>query len=102
MTELEKLTACIEDGHVIARLRTNADLETFFANSRTGIADVIPGGLAGLRDQVTERGEAGMEAIRNYLLWDYIAKNISELYSSYELVRDMLEQQLDANRNKKD
>jgi hypothetical protein len=47
MTELDKLIALIEDGHLIRSIRTMEDLEAYFANSRTGIAEVGAGLAAG-------------------------------------------------------
>jgi len=90
MTETHKLIALIEDGHLIKSIQTMEDLEGYFANSRTGIAELIEGGLPGLLAQTEGEGAALVRELRDYLLWDYIAQNISNLHQDYELVRDLI------------
>jgi len=92
MSEIEKLIALIEDGHLIKSIQTMEDLEAYFANSRTGIADLIEGGLTGLLSQAEGDGASLVRDLRDYLLWDYIAQNIANLRQDYELVRDLIEE----------
>ena len=92
MSETEKLIALIEDGHLVKSIQTMEDLEAYFANSRTGIADVIDGGLPGLLAQAEGDGASLIRELRDYLLWDYIAQNITNLRQDYELVRDLIEE----------
>lgn len=92
MAELDtqRLVACIEDAHAIQAIETEQDLRRFFENSKTKIQDVFQENV----DEVMDRwkGESDkIQKIREYLLWEYVAYNIAELYNSYDLVRDMFE-----------
>ena len=92
MAELDtkRLIACLEDGRAIARIETEADLRAFFEASATDVGRVFEEGV----DQVLDRWQGEddkIRKIRDYLLWEYIAYNIAELYNSYDLVRDMFE-----------
>lgn len=101
MAELDRLTRCIEDAQAILAMRSEADLHTFFRDSRTGIRTVF----RETADQMLERwpdDEQRMEKIRDYLLMEYIAYNIAEIYNSYDLVRDMFEDQLQRMSGKAD
>jgi hypothetical protein len=93
MTELDRLMLCLEDARTIEAIRSADDLRAFFGNSRTGIEAVFEE----TADQVLERwlddGQR-IARIREYLLMEYIAYNIAEIYNSYDLVRDMFEAQL--------
>ena len=86
MSDLDRLRACIDDAKTIEGLRTEADLREFFAYSKTNIGLVF--GMSA--DQVLSRWpEASdrMEKVRTYLLWEYIALNIADLYKAYDAAR---------------
>lgn len=91
MSDLDKLMACIEDGHKLLSVTTQDELRAMFDTSRTGIAEAFEGGVQGLLERWAGHD---LETIRAYLLWDYIARNIAELYNSYDLARQVLEQGL--------
>lgn len=95
MSDLDKLMACIEDGHKLLSVTTQDELRRMFDASRTGIAEAFEGGVQGLLDRWAGHD---LETIRAYLLWDYIARNIGELYNSYDLARQVLEQELQKQR----
>lgn len=86
MSDLDRLSACIDDARTIEGLQTEADLHEFFAYSKTNIGLVF--GMSA--DQVLDRwpDTAGrMEKVRAYLLWEYVALNIAELYQAYDAAR---------------
>lgn len=91
MSDLDKLMACIEDGHKLLSVRTREQLRDVFNTSKTNIAEAFEGGVEGLLDRWTGHD---IETTRDYLLWDYIARNIGELYNSYDLSRQVLEEGL--------
>jgi hypothetical protein len=97
MSDLDKLMACIEDGYTLLTVKTPDELRAMFKTSKTNIADAFEGGVEGLLDRWAGHD---MDTTRAYLLWDYIARNIGELYNSYDLSRQVLEQGLDAQRKK--
>lgn len=90
MRELDRLIACVEDGQTLVSAKTKEDLRTFFNTSKTNIANAFEGGA----DGVLSRCDDDVEAVREYLLWDYIAYNINELYNSHDLARKTLEEGL--------
>lgn len=92
MSELDRLAACIEDGRTLLSVKTEDELHAFFKESKTDISKAFEGGLEGLLSRWEDHG---LDAIRAYLLWDYIAYNIAELYNSYDLARQVLEEGLD-------
>ncbi|MGC1952456.1 MAG: hypothetical protein WA970_07775 [Gammaproteobacteria bacterium] len=91
MSDLDKLMACIEDGHQLLSVTTQDQLRDLFNTSKTHIADAFEGGVDGL---LSRWAEHDMETTRAYLLWDYIARNIGELYNSYDLSRQVLDRGL--------
>jgi len=94
MSELDRLAVCLEDAEAILALQTEDGLREYFRTSRTGIAGVF-GESA---DQVLERWPADAERmnhVREYLLMEYIAYNISEIYARYDMVRNMVEDAVD-------
>jgi hypothetical protein len=97
MSDLEKLMACLEDGHRLLSVESEDHLRDMFNASKTGIAVAFEGGVDGL---LSRWAEHGIEATRAYLLWDYIARNIGELYNSYDLSRQVLEQGLKNKRER--
>ncbi len=87
MSDLDRLSACIDDARTIEGLQTETDLREFFAYSKTNISLVF--GMTA--DQVLDRWPDSadrMEKVRAYLLWEYIAQNIAKLYQAYDLARD--------------
>lgn len=96
MNELERLIACIEDGHQIAAIETEEDLRRFFETSQTKISEVMEGGFETLMAQA--KGPEPIEDLRRYLLWEYIAPNVAQLYDGYRFTKDMLEEKLDKSR----
>ena len=86
MTDTEQLTKCIDDAKTIEELKTEADLHEFFAYSKTNIGLVFNM----TTDEVLSRwpeAEGRMEKVRDYLLWEYIAFNVSEMYKAYDAAR---------------
>ena len=87
MSDLDRLTACIDDAKTIEGLRTEADLHEFFTYSKTNIGLVF--GMSA--DQVLNRWPEApdrMEKVRAYLLWEYVAMNIADLYKGYSASRN--------------
>ena len=87
MSDLDRLIACIDDAKTIEGLQTEADLHEFFAYSKTNIGLVF--GMTA--DQVLERWPDAadrMDKLRAYLLWEYVALNIAELYEAYDAARE--------------
>jgi hypothetical protein len=95
MTEIQKLIALIEDAHAIQALRSDEDLRRLFETSRTGLASMFEDGLDGLLKQAKGKGEERMADIRAYLLWEYVARNISDLYEDHDFVKAMLVERLE-------
>lgn len=95
MSDLDKLMACIEDGQKLLSVETEDQLRDMFNTSKTNIAEAFEGGVEGL---LSRWAEHGIETTRAYLLWDYVARNIGELYNSYDLSRQVLEQGLKNKR----
>ena len=91
MSDLERLEACLDDAQQILSIRSEEHLHALFRTSKTGISDAFDGGVDGL---ISRWEGHDMEDIRAYLLWDYIAYNIAELYNSYDLARQVLEKGL--------
>ena len=91
MSELDRLMACFADAQELISVKTEDQLRRFFKASRTNISDAFEGGVDGLLRRWEGRS---MDDICAYLLWDYIAYNIAELYNSYDLARDVLEEGL--------
>ena len=87
MSDLDQLSACIDDARIIEGLQTEADLREFFAYSKTNIGLVF--GMTA--DQVLGRWPDTadrMRKVRAYLLWEYIAQNIAEMYQTYDAARE--------------
>lgn len=100
MNELDRLTACLEDAQAILALETEDGLREFFRASRTGISEVF-GETA---DEVLARWPQDAERmhhVRDYLLMEYIAYNISEIYGRYDMVRELFEDALEHAREEK-
>ncbi len=93
MSELDKLSACIEDGCRILAINTEEDLRDLFRDSKTNVAGAFENGVEGLLEQWPD-DESRIGKIRAYLLWNYIAYNISELYNGFDLTREILEDRL--------
>ena len=86
MSDLDRLSACIDDAKTIEGLQTEADLREFFTYSKTNIGLVFNM----TAEQVLERWPDSadrMEKIRAYLLWEYVAQNIAEMYHAYDAAR---------------
>ena len=86
MSDLDRLSACIDDARVIEGLQTEADLREFFAYSKTNIGLVFNM----TADEVLKRwpeDEDRMAKVRNYLLWEYVAYNIAKMYQAYDKTR---------------
>lgn len=92
MTDRDKLIALLEDGRRIAAIGGEADLRALFENSSTDIGAAFDGGAEGLLQQWPE--DDRLDQVRAYLLWDYIAYNVADLFGKYDLARQMLEEQL--------
>ena len=86
MSDLDRLSACIDDAKTIEGLQTEADLREFFTYSKTNIGLVFDM----TAEQVLERWPDSadrMGKIRAYLLWEYVAQNITEMYQAYDAAR---------------
>lgn len=93
LTEIDKLVLCIQDAQMILDMKTEEDLFRFFENSKTKIAEVFEESV----EQVLNNWEPGtdrIDQIRKYLLAEYIAYNISEIFKDYEFLREMTEEQI--------
>ncbi len=87
MSDLDRLRACIDDAKTIEGLQTEADLREFFTYSKTNIGLVFDM----TAEQVLERWPDSadrMGKIRSYLLWEYVAQNIAEMYQAYDAARE--------------
>ncbi len=87
MQDLERLLYCIDDGKAIESLKTEEELREFFICSKTNIRQVF--GMTA--EDVLNRWPATedrMAKVRAYLLWDFIAYNIAEMYEAYDSARE--------------
>jgi hypothetical protein len=100
MTEIHKLISLIEDAHAIQALSDDDDLRRLFETSKTGIASMFDGGLDGLLKQVQGERTERMADIRAYLLWEYIARNVSDLYQDHDFVKAMVLERLGGSPGK--
>ncbi|MDJ0863089.1 MAG: hypothetical protein QNJ87_11455 [Gammaproteobacteria bacterium] len=87
MSDLDRLTACIDDAKTIEGLQTTTDLKEFFAYSKTNIGLVFGMSAQQVLDRWPDTADR-MEKVRSYLLWEYIALNIADLYKTYDAGRD--------------
>lgn len=86
MSDLDRLSACIDDAKSIEGLQTEADLHEFFAYSKTNIGLVFDMTAEQVLERWPDSGDR-MEKIRAYLLWEYVAQNIAEMYQAYDAAR---------------
>ncbi len=86
MSDLDRLSACIDDAKTIEGLQNEADLREFFAYSKTNIGLVFGMTADQVLDQWPQSADR-MEKVRAYLLWEYIAQNIADLYQAYDAAR---------------
>jgi hypothetical protein len=100
MTEIQKLIALIEDAHAIQAVKSDDDLRRLFETSGTDIASMFEGGLDGLLGQAQGKGEERMADIRAYLLWEYIARNVSDLYQDHDFVKAMLLEKIEGGTDR--
>jgi len=87
MQDLDRLLYCIDDGKSIESLTTEEELREFFVCSKTNIRQVF--GMTA--EDVLNRWpdtEGRIEKVRAYLLWEYIAYNIAQMYKAYDSARD--------------
>ena len=87
MSDLDRLTACIDDARTIEGLQTEADLHEFFTYSKTNIGLVFDMSADQVLDRWPDTADR-MEKVRAYLLWEYIALNIANLYQAYDAARE--------------
>ena len=97
LTEIEKLVLCIQDAQMILDMKTEDDLFRFFENSKTNIAEVFEESAEEVLNN-WEQSADRIDQIRKYLLAEYIAFNISEIYKDYEFLREMTEEQIKKTR----
>ncbi len=86
MSDLDRLSACIDDAKSIEGLQTESDLREFFTYSKTNIGLVFDMTAEQVLERWPDSGDR-MEKIRAYLLWEYVAQNIAEMYQAYDAAR---------------
>ena len=95
ITEIEKLYRCLQDAQMIMDMATEKDLFKYFKNSKTDISKVFQQSPEDVLNR-WESDESRIEKIREYLLMEYIALNISDIYKDYDFLREMTKQQMDS------